>query len=127
MFFSTSLVIPAQTTPALPARKVLRVAEGTVWHVWVRWKWGSACLCGARMKYQEFQYWPMSPNEWFPSDVLGLDFDEKLVIGEAPFELSIEGYNRDDSYSHEVWVAWDIIREDPLAGRRGFIRRLMGV
>jgi len=96
-------------------------------HVWIMWRWGVGNLGGVRMKYQEFQFWPMTGAVWFPSSQAALDFEERLVVRAAPLVLVIEGYNLDDTYSHDVWVGFNMLVDEPMAGRRGFIRRLTGV
>ena len=116
MFYSASLTIPANTTILSPTRVLLPVSSGIVRRVWVRWRWGSANLCGVRMLYQEFQHWPLSGSEWFPSSPIPLDFADALPVAQEPLELAIEGYNLDDTYPHTVWVAFEILRErgDPI-------------
>lgn len=116
MLYSITMTIPANTPILTPTRATLKVSEGVIERVWVRWRWGSANLCGVRMMHQEFQYWPMTGSEWFPSSVHPFEFAESLDIVDEIGELVIEGYNLDDTYPHTVWVAFDIIRKggDPI-------------
>ncbi len=116
VFYSTSLTIPANTPILDPLRTSLAISSGVVRRVWVRWRWGSADLCGVRMHYREFQHWPFSGSEWFPSSPYPLDFADSLPITQEPLELAIEGYNLDDTYAHTVWIAFEILREvgDPI-------------
>jgi len=126
MFFSTSLAIPANTPRESPVRATLDVVSGTVRHVWVRWRWGSGNLCGARARYQEFQHWPLSPTGWFPSTPDPLEFAESLPVSEPPLEIVLEGYNDDEVYPHTVWFAVEVDRGEVSANLRQFIAFLEG-
>ena len=125
MLFSASLLIPTDTSELAPARATFNVSVGVVRRVWVRWRWGCGNLCGCRILYHEFQLWPLSLNEWFPSTTESLEFEENIDLATEPLELVVEGYNEDKAYDHRVWVAVEVERE-PLSERRlGFIRRLL--
>jgi len=110
MFFCSDLVVPANTPQSDPVRSSVRVTEGIVRHVWVSWRWGTAGLCGCRLLYAEYQYWPLSMGSWFPSSDYPLDSDESFVIQGDPRQIVLEAYNLDDTFSHRVWVAFSIIR-----------------
>ena len=124
MIFSGELTIPANTTIFRPVRIVLPVSLGTVRHVWVRWHWGSANLCGARGLYRTFAQWPLAVGEWFYSSVPGLDFDENIVLDQDPLEIVLEGYNDDDTYPHSVWFAFNIVRSTTDSDTAEFIASL---
>jgi hypothetical protein len=126
MFFETSLVIPAETPILTPETVTLPVTEGTVERVWVRWHWGSANLCGVRMCYNSFQYWPLTLGGWFPSNPETLEFAQAIPLVNEPFEITVEGYNLDDTYSHTVWVAFLIVRRDITENMKQFLRDLAG-
>jgi len=110
MFFCRSLTIPPNTPLGATARGSLRICEGVITHVWVRWYWGSGNLCGLRVLYNEFQFWPLSIGTWFPSAPEMLDFEEGIPVETEPFTLVLDGYNLDDTYPHTVWVAVNVRR-----------------
>lgn len=111
MIFSKDITIPANTTKESPLRVRIPISEGVVRHVWIRWRWGSANLCGARILYQEFQIWPLSLTQWFISQLDSLDFDEEFSVDGIPHEFVAELYNLDDTYPHNVWVGFSVLRE----------------
>lgn len=111
MLYTQDLLIPKLTTNKAPLRVTFKVTKGTVRRVWVRWRWGSANLCGARMLYHEFQHWPHAIGRWFPSTTHDLVFSSEVELRNEPFEIALEGYNEDDTYPHRVWVAFEIHRE----------------
>jgi hypothetical protein len=124
MLFETSLTIPANTQKENPSRVLLPVSEGTVEKVWVRWRWGSANLCGVRMGYNSFQYWPLTLGGWYPSNVESLEFAESKTLVNDPFEITVEGYNLDDTYEHTVWVAFLILRRAMSGNMQQFLKDL---
>jgi len=110
MLFSKSIVISAQTSKAIPLVTTFPICEGVMKRVWVRWRWGSANLCGCRVLYESFQVWPLSMTEWFVSNVLDMVFEEDFEIDDVPHELRIEAYNEDDTFPHTLWIACSILR-----------------
>lgn len=111
MHYTKGLTIPSETSEDSPIRTTLVLTEGVIRKLWVRWRWGSANLCGVRILYHEFQYWPLTLLEWYPSSVHPLEFTEEFPIGSEPYELTIEAYNDDDTFPHNVWVAVELRRE----------------
>jgi len=124
VFFAKSLTIPANTLQGKPVRIKLRVTQGLVKHVWVRWRWGTGNLCGVRMYHNEFQYWPLSLGSWFPSSEYPIDFADAIPIGDDSRLVVIEGYNLDDTFSHTVWVGFNIIRQRVTPEMMGFLADL---
>lgn len=117
MFFSAALAIPASTLESGPVRKTFKITAGLITRVWVRWRYGSANLCGVRIKRGEFQYWPLSIGSWFPSSPQGLEFAERHWVLTGAYELTVEGYNKDDTFEHTVWVAFEMLSvEEAVAG-----------
>lgn len=68
------------------------------------------------MLHQESQHWPTTGSEWFPSSPYPLDFEDALSVKQPPHVIAVEAYNLDDTYTHAVWVAFEILREggDPI-------------
>lgn len=110
MLFSASIEIPLSTTQASPLRTTIVATVGVLRRVWIRWRWGIGNLGGCRILYHEFQHWPLSIGDWFPSADEGLEFEESFEITGDPAEFVVEAYNLDDSYPHTLWVAFNILR-----------------
>lgn len=127
MFYSRSLTIPANTPILDPVKLAFPVTRGVSRHVWILWRWGSADLGGVRMKHQEFQHWPHTGAEWFPSTTHLIDFEDDIPITKEPLALTIEGYNLDDTHPHTVWVAFNIVRVRITPNMAQFLRDLEGM
>ena len=109
MIFSRNVCIPASTSPSDPQRATLTVTAGVVRTVFVRWRWGSANLCGVRVRYCEVVHWPYTLDEWIVSNTTPLEIPDNLLLDTAPFVFVIEAYNEDTRYPHMVWVGFDIM------------------
>jgi len=113
MIYPKTIPIPLGTTQAAPLRTTIEATAGVLKRIWVRWRWGIGNLGGCRILYHEFQHWPLSIGEWFPSNVEPLDFEVDMEITGDPAEFVVEAYNLDDSYPHTLWVAFGILRPGP--------------
>jgi len=87
------------------------VVEGVVRKVWVRWHWGPGNLCGVRIYRGGFQLWPTTLGAWFGSSVQETVFEGAYELRDEPLHFVIEGYNLDDTYDHEVWLGFEVLRE----------------
>ena len=105
MLYSIEIAIPANTPKETPLSSLLPIVGGVVKRVWVRWRWGSANLCGCRVSRWGSQMWPRTLREWFPSSPHDTTFEEAYLVSDEPLEFVIESYNLDDTYPHTVWVA----------------------
>lgn len=113
MFFPQTIPIPLDTKPGDPLRTRVVATAGILKHIWIRWRWGIGNLGGCRILYREFQHWPLSLGEWFPSSDASLDFEVDMEITGDPAEFVVESYNLDDSYRHTLWVAFNVLRPGP--------------
>ena len=110
LIYATELSIPANTLEASPVSTALAICQGTVDHVWVRWRWGVGNLGGVQILHAAFVRWPYTQGAWFPSFYESLDWQDDLAIDQPPYELEVKGYNLDDTYPHTVWVGVNILR-----------------
>lgn len=105
MLYSKVVTVPAQTVMAVPQIETLKVTNGIIRHIWVRWRYGSGNLCGVRLRCEGFVHWPLTLGEWFPSTPYPLEFDESFPVETEPYQVLVEAYNLDDVYTHDVWIA----------------------
>jgi len=110
MIYSQEIIIPANTLAGLSLSRQLDIVEGVITRVWVRWRWGSANLCGAAIYRAGFQVWPTTGSEWFPSAIQDTEFAEDYEVTDEPMHFIIRGYNLDDTYPHTLWVGMSVLR-----------------
>ena len=108
MLYALNITTSANTTQDAPQSQTMAIALGTLKRVLVRYRYGSADLCGIRCFVHETQVFPFSPKRWFismPELFMSLlDFD----VDQPPFELRIETYNEDDTYPHDCAIYVDV-------------------
>ena len=126
MIYSQEIVIPANTPIHFPVRSEISVVEGVVKRVWVRWRWGSADLCGCAIFREGFQLWPTTGSEWFPSSIHETVFEEMYKIGEEPLHLIVRAWNVDDTFDHKLWIGFSVIRPKYTQGITEFLEFLTG-
>jgi len=118
MFYVAEVSIPPNTLKAAPLRVVLPANVGTVTRVVVRWRWGSADLCGCQIWRGESPVWPSSFVSWFTSHQQVVEFEEDYVIADAPLDFVVLCYNEDDTYAHTLWVGLAVM---PLPAEPGLL------
>ena len=126
MFYSLSLVIPANTTARVPVRDTLTLTSGVIRRIHCRWWYGVGNLGGVRLKLHEFGIWPLSAGTWYPSHHEQIATDEEIAVDTDPGELVIEGYNLDTRYAHTVWIGVEVERETPLERLVTYLHALLG-
>jgi hypothetical protein len=103
MLYVTSLTIPAQTPVASPASTTLVVTAGQITEVEILFPPGCKGLVGVRVKDFEHVIFPTNPDEWVISDDDTVDWNEDYLLAGAPWTLTLEGYNDDDTFSHTIY------------------------
>ncbi len=109
MFYDKTLTIPANTLEAGVVSEKLVCTHGVVHRVEVEFPKGCSGLAYFRVKVSEHQIWPTNPGEWFRSDDHAIGFNEYFQFYDSPYELKLEGYNLDDSYSHSITLRVGIL------------------
>jgi len=112
MIYCKEIVIPANTGRYAPLSSQVDIVEGVVKRVWVRWRWGSACLAGCQVFRASFQLWPTSLGQWFQSSIHETTFEENYPISDEPMHFIIKSYNLDDTFPHTVWVSFSVLRPE---------------
>jgi len=110
VLYSLDIPIPANTPKTDLLVSELQVCAGVIKRVWIRWRYGSANLCGCRIMRESRQIWPTNLTEWFISSPTDVVYDEHYELADVPFTLQVEAYNNDDTYPHSLWVAFSIMR-----------------
>lgn len=110
MLYSLDISIPANTPRTALLVSELQLCGGVIKRVWIRWRYGSASLCGCRIMRESRQIWPTDLTQWFISCPTDVVFDEYYELSDVPYSVTIEAYNNDDTYPHSLWVAFSVMR-----------------
>lgn len=108
MLFSKTLVIPAATSAESPLSDSIKVAAGTIRALMVRFRYGSAYLCGVRLLHGSHALLPRNLGEWLPSSAYPYQTIEEYTISSDLTEITILAYNEDVAFEHRVWIGVDM-------------------
>lgn len=105
MHFFYEVLVPANTTEALPYEKNLILTCGVITRMQIMIPPGASGLSHLKLLYHEFQLYPLSRNENYHGDDFPIDFDENQKILVEPYILKAVGWNADETYPHAFLVA----------------------
>lgn len=108
MFFRHTLDIPANTAKTDPLELVADLTHGIITRVMVGFPRGAAGLAHVRILRGGHQVWPTNPEEDFAWDNFVFNFEENYELYDQPYQLTIQGYNLDECYPHEVMVCFGV-------------------
>ena len=89
---TTSVEIP----PTLVDRVSIDFPLGCVW------------LVGVRFRFQGRIVWPYNSDGWFKGNGVTVSFTPNIELVDQPNELTIEAYNDDDTFPHNVYIVIDV-------------------
>jgi len=122
MIFQKTLTIPAETEQANPTMIRMHLTAGTLSLIHPLVPSGCYGLTGVRIMRGGFQLWPMNEGEWFVADGFTDTFPMQFELDAAPYEITIEGYNLDETYDHSISFRVEINRTgDPGLSLLGII------
>lgn len=110
-FFHKTISVAKNTTEASPQVETIEIQSGIVHRVHISIPSGHAGLTGVRVLQGLHQVAPTTGSEWFQGDDMEIDYQEYIEVDEAPFELTIEAYNEDDTYAHTFRVGIGVLPE----------------
>lgn len=102
MYYEKRLAIPANTPASAPATETLPIHPGVVNQVDVVFPSGCAGLAHFQVHLWNTQLWPSNVNSDFSGDGVHISFTEDFEVVDLPFELTLIGWNLDDTYQHTV-------------------------
>jgi len=112
MLFVYSFAIPANTPESSPVRRKIRIDIGVIDRIEIRIPPGHLALARIRVKYGEVPILPVNPGAWIKGDNETIVDEPMLLIDQEPAELTLEGWNEDEIYSHEFVVRVRVVPEE---------------
>lgn len=115
MLYIHRLIIPANTAESAKEQTAFRLPKGTLSKVEIAFPPGPKGLTHAQVYHNEFQLFPGNLDESYRWDDYTVVWEGEYDLPEAWNQLSIRGWNLDDTYEHEVTGrfqitgrAWDL-------------------
>lgn len=108
MAYELQLLLPKDTAKASPLNVELELQPGIITGVRFRFPRGCMYLVGGRIMFQSKQLYPINADYWFISNNETIVFEPDTLIDKAPYTLTLEGYNTDDTYQHALYLEIDM-------------------
>lgn len=88
-----------------PERVSFPLTHGRVKDIRLTFPAGCSGLVGVRILRGPLQLYPLTVGEWIVSDDETVPIPGYFDLDERPYEVTLEGYNVDDTYNHTVAVS----------------------
>ncbi len=108
MSYSKQLEIAASTLKTAPAQSSIEMPPTLVDRVELTFPSGCVGLVGVRFQFQGRVIWPYNPDGWYLGNDQTVIFSPNIELVDQPSTLTIEGYNDDDTFLHNVYVIIDV-------------------
>lgn len=107
MLFQASLTIPKNTTFAAPSKDTLYIARGIITKFMIRPAAGHAGLAHLTIWHASHQIAPSTEYMDLHGDAFPIDWEDYYEFYQPPYQLTLKGWNDDDTYPHtfDVFVA----------------------
>lgn len=124
MNYSSELTIPPNTSQLNPVTASVEMLPGTVTRVRLDFPPGCFGLARVEIWHKSFKLWPSSPMSYFAGDTFPIEWPEDYQLVEAPFTLTIKGWNLDNVYPHTVTVRFAVLTG--LSGWQRYFAQMFG-
>ncbi len=109
MHYNFNLKIPANTAKADQLELVCPLTYGILRKVSIYFRAGCADLTHIKIYRNVRQIYPTNPDLDYAFDDYRVDFETFFPIFDKPYEISIFGWNLDDTYEHMITCLFNVI------------------
>jgi len=130
MLYSKHLVVAANTTEANAESKSFIANKGVIYRVWITFPTGCAGLVKVRILHEGHPFVPINADDYISCDGFIFEYPVMYEIHEAPEQITIQAWNDDDTYQHQVDVQVLIIPKEwvqPAGASEGIIAALASI
>ena len=127
MIYSHILSIPKNTSKYTPTTHDLNLPHGIIHRLIVGFPPGCNATAHLAVFHKEHQIFPSDPDEDFAWGAYVMDWPEFYSIEDAPYFVSLRGWNDSTQYSHAVWIAVGVLPREvllPASQEMGILKRL---
>ncbi len=108
MSYSQRLTIPADTAESDPESVIIPVSTCVINRVELTFPSGCVGLVGVWFEYLDHQIWPTNTGGRYRGNGQTIRINPNFEIKEPPFEITMYGFNEDDTYQHIIYVVLDV-------------------
>lgn len=109
MYYDFDFTITKQTTEASKVEETIKLAPGIVKEVVIQSSESFAALVHLQIFDRSFQLWPSNPDGAFLLTGEEITFSEEYQLKEHSYELTLKGWNEDDSYNHTPHIRLSVL------------------
>jgi hypothetical protein len=102
------LTIPKNTAIASYVSYTLPLPISQSERIWLEFPKGCAGLVGIQLVRGTVQIFPLPTGTWFKTETPPISFKLSHLFDTEPYEITIRGYNLDDTYEHTPWIALEL-------------------
>lgn len=127
MLYSRHITYTAGGTASSPSRTQLKVNQGVIARVWVHFPPGCAGLTRLRIYHEGHPFLPVEKDAYISGDNYVFDLPMFYEITDEPQQITIEGWNEDEVYSHTVDILMLVLPREavyPVGAAEGIVSSL---
>lgn len=127
MLYAEHVTFPHGQTENTATRRYLRVNRDVIFTVWIAFPAGCAGLTKVRIYHEGHPFLPSQKDEYIRADDYTFNIPVFHEVLGAPEQLTIEGWNEDDSYDHTIDFYFLILPKKyltPVGAYEGVIKSL---
>jgi hypothetical protein len=113
MFYEFKLTIPANTPATDPTEQTVQLSPGIISHVELQFPRGTVGLVHVVVRRALHQVWPTNPDGDIAAEGINVSWADDYDLSEPPFELTLSGYNLDDTFDHTITFRFELIAAPP--------------
>ena len=102
MLYSKHVLFPAGKTELTKTVRHFHINKGWIYRAWLIFPPGCAGLVKVRVLHQGHPIIPINKSDYIKADDYTFELPMYYEIPTEPFRVTFEGWNEDDTYSHEI-------------------------
>lgn len=111
MIYQAQITLPANTPRSDPVEQEIIIHPGTLTQVDLEFPDGCAGLARLQILHWDVLLFPSNRDGFFSGDGSYISFSEEITFDEAPYTLTIRGWNLDDTFPHSPIVRLGILNK----------------
>lgn len=118
MFYCWDITIPANTSKEEPHEQWLKVGNGVVTRVDIKFPAGCHGMVKIRLLQEESQKIPLSEDEWVTGDGETVRAETYIELLDVPYKLKLRACSPDTDYDHIITVRIEVEPEEAAGIKR---------
>jgi hypothetical protein len=108
MFYEFTLTIPPNTPATAPTERTVDLTPGIISRVEVQFPAFCVGLVHVKVRRVLHQVWPANPDGDISAEAANITWVADYDLSEPPFQLTLQGYNLDDTFDHTITFRFEI-------------------